>query len=108
LKDSKNNIRFNYLYRDAGNYKVWGSEILSNPDSISLNEVEERIREYLIDGEFFNPKYWKVKRLKHDDWVTELDHSWNEFDSVEITAEEPTVDYSVTEFLDEITHAPKY
>lgn len=108
MSDSKNNIKFNYLYRDGGNYKVWGSEIFSNPDSFHLGMIEKRIRESLIDGEFFDPKYWKVKRLKHDDWVPELDHTWNEFDSVEITVEAPTVDYSITKFLDEITHAPKY
>ena len=108
MSASKSNIRFNYLYRDAGNYKVWGSEILSNPDCISLVEVETKIREYLIDGEFFDPKYWKVKRLKHDDWVPELDHTWNEFESIEITSEEPTVDYSISKFLEQIELAPKY
>jgi len=108
MSASKSNIRFNYLYRDAGNYKVWGSEILSNPDCISLVEVETKIREYLIDGEFFDPKYWEVKRLKHDDRVPELDHTWNEFESIEITSEEPTVDYSVAKFLEQIELAPKY
>jgi hypothetical protein len=108
VRNSKTNIKFNYLYRDGGNYKVWGSEILSNPDSILLVEVEQRIRKSLIDGEFFDPKYWKVKRLKHSDWVPELDHTWNEFDSIEMTLEEPNVDYSITSFLDEISLAPKY
>ena len=108
MNDLKSNIKFNYLYRDGGNYKVWGSEILSNPDSISLIEVEARIREFLIDGEFFDPKYWKVKRLKHDDWVPELDHTWNEFESIEITDEDPTVDFSITEFLERIAQAPRY
>ncbi len=108
MNDSKSNIKFNYLYRDGGNSKVWGSEIFSNPDSLPLNEVEERIRKSLIDGEFFDPKFWKVKRLKHDDWIPELDHTWNEFDSIEMTIEEPTVDYSITEFLDQIAHAHKY
>jgi hypothetical protein len=108
MSDSKSNIKFNYLYRDGGNYKVWGSEIFSNPDSLLLNEVEERIRKSLIDGEFFDPKYWMVKRLKHDDWVPELDHTWNEFDSIELTQEEPTIDCSITEFLDRVAHAPAY
>ena len=107
MNDSKTNIKFNYLYRDGGNYKVWGNEIISNPYSLPLAEVEVRIRKSLIDGEFFDPKYWKVKRLMHNDWVPELDHTWNEFDSIEMTIEEPTVDYSITEFLDKIAHAPK-
>jgi len=108
MSASKNNIKFNYFYRDGGNYKVWGSEIFSNPDSLLLNEVEERIRKSLIDGEFFDPKYWMVKRLQHDDWIPELDHTWNEFESVETTVEEATTDCSITQFLNEIAHAPKY
>lgn len=106
--DSKNNIKFNYLYRDGGNFKVWGSEILTNPDSFHIGMIEERIRKSLIDGEFFDPIYWKVKRLKHEDYVPELDHTWNEFESIEITGMEPTVNYSITEFLDAISHAPRY
>ena len=75
MNDSKSSIKFNCLYRDRGNYKVCGREILSNPNSLPLNEVQERVRKYLIDGEFFDPKHWKVKRLKHDDCITELDHT---------------------------------
>ncbi len=52
----KNSIKFNYLYRDGGNFKVWGCEIFSNPDSISPNKIEERIKHSLIDGEFLIPK----------------------------------------------------
>ncbi|MBL7871256.1 MAG: hypothetical protein JNM78_06580 [Cyclobacteriaceae bacterium] len=100
---SRSNIKFNYLYRDGGNYKVWGSEVFSNPDMIQLNYAEEKIRKSLIDGEFFDPTYWKVKRLKYEDWVSELDHSWNEFDSIENTLANPTTNYSITEFLTLIT-----
>jgi hypothetical protein len=107
MNDSKNNIRFNYLYRDGGNYKVWGSEVFSNPDLLLFDCIDEGIRKSLIDGEFFDLKYWKVKRLKHDDWVPELDHTWNEFESIEMSVEEPTVDSSITEFLDKIAQAPK-
>lgn len=104
----KNNIKFNYLYRDGGNFKVWGFEIFSNPDSIELNSIEERIKHSLIDGEFFDPKNWSVSRLKFDDWVPELDHTWNEYDSIEITTEEPTIHYSIKDFLEVIAKAPKY
>lgn len=108
MSDSKNNIQFNYLYRDAGNYKVWGFEIFSNPDSLDLSYIESEIRKSLIDGEFFDPKEWKVTRLKHDDWVPELDHTWNEYSSIEFTNERTTVPYSVTEFLAAIAKIPRY
>ena len=104
---SKNKIKFNYLYRDGGNNKIQGYEIFSNPDSLELADVEEIIRQSLIDGEFFDPEHWKVKRLKHDDWVPELDHTWNEFYSIEFT-EEDSNNLSITKFLDSITNIPKY
>ena len=31
-----NNVKFNYLYRDAGNYKKWAYVIFSNPDTFHL------------------------------------------------------------------------
>jgi hypothetical protein len=104
----KHNIKFNYLYRDGGNYKVWGNEVFSNPDSLSLDNVEMIIRKSLIDGEFFNPTHWKLKRLMHEDWVPELDHCWNEFDSIEYTTIDPTTNFSITEFLNLIASTPKY
>jgi glycosidase len=104
----KNNIKFNYLYRDGSNYKVGGYEVFSNPESLELKIVEERIRESLIDGDFFDPEYWKVKRLKNEDWIPELDHTWNEYDSVEFTDETPTINLSIREFLNVISKIHKY
>jgi hypothetical protein len=75
------NILFNYEYRDAGNYHISGYEIFSNPESLPLSKVEEIIKTSLIDSEFFDPCNWKVKRLKHNDWIPDLDHTWNKFDS---------------------------
>jgi hypothetical protein len=76
-------VQFKYLYRDAGNYKIYGEEIFLNPDGISIQEIESKIRTALIDGQFFDPKKWGVKRLRFEEWDEELDHEWNEFESVE-------------------------
>ncbi len=103
----KNNIKFNYLYRDGGNNKVWGYEVFSNPESFELTIVEEKIRRSLVDGEFFDPDFWKVKRLKHEDWIPELDHTWNEYNSIEFTDENPTISFSITEFLNVIAKIPQ-
>jgi hypothetical protein len=108
VSDSKSNIKFNYLYRDAGNYKIYGYEIFSNPQSAQLAEIERKIRSLLIDGEFFDPQHWKVKRLKHDDWIPELDHTWNEYESVEYTDEVPTMTLVINQFLELISKIPKY
>jgi len=85
-----------------------GYEVFSNPESLELAFVEGKIRESLIDGEFFDPEYWKVKRLKHDDWVPNLDRTWNEYESIEFTIENPTIDSPISEFLNLIAKIPKY
>lgn len=108
MSDSKSNIKFKYLYRDAGNYKVWGFEVFSNPYSLTLDHIEQVIRKSMIDGEFFDPVHWKVRRLKHEDWNPELDHTWNEFDSIEYTCEFQTSDISIDKFLESASMAPKY
>lgn len=84
------NIKFNYLYRAASNYKQFGFQIFSNPDNLSLLEIETRIRAGLIDGEFFDPVKWGVPRLQFDEWDPEVDHEWNEFEGVDFTNEVTT------------------
>ncbi len=100
MNGSKNNIQFNYFYRDGANYKVFGREVFSNPDSLALEFVESEIRNSLIDGEFFDPSNWKVRRLKHDDWIPEIDHTWNEFESIEFSEDGLAVSLSIAEFLE--------
>src|SRR5690606_1346312 len=57
-------IFFNYLYRDAGNYKQHGSVVFGNPNNRRLNEVDQRIRAALIDGEFFVARHWGLPDLR--------------------------------------------
>ncbi len=64
MSDLKDSIKFNYFYCDAGNYKVWGYEVFANPQSIDLPSIESKIRESLIDGEFFDPQYLESKAIK--------------------------------------------
>lgn len=52
MSDLLNNIRFSYLYRDYGNYKLFGETVFSNPEKLSLTEIEDQIKSKLIDGEF--------------------------------------------------------
>ena len=101
-----NNIRFNYLYRDSGNYKVFGSEVFANPDHLNISEIRDRIKVLLIDGEFFDPVKWEIRTLCFPDFFDEEDHSWNEFDSIEFTPDEPTSQKSISEFLDSVDRSP--
>jgi len=84
MSDSSHNIKFNYLYRDAGNYKQYGSVILSNPDNLSLEKIEKQIRANLIDGEYFIPSKLNIPFINEFPYDAELDHEWYEFVGVEV------------------------
>ena len=103
MNDSNNNIKFNYLYRDAGNYKVFSDTLFTNKDSTSLQEIELAIRNNLIEGEFFIPEKWNIPRLSFDSYSPELDHDYHEFESLEITNENSTDNIDISTFLIGIT-----
>lgn len=73
------NIRMEYLYRDAGNYKSWGAVVVRNvPNPLSLDEVERMARASLIDGAWFVAAAADLPELRGDEWDDELDHDWHE------------------------------
>lgn len=75
-------ILFNYLHRDSGNWKKFGRKLFSNPDRLTIEEIEQKIRQKLIDQQYFYPNQVGIKKFKfhrHFD-----DYSWYEFESVEI------------------------
>ena len=72
---------FEYLYRDAGNYKAWGSLLLAGTVTA---EMETAFRELLDSGEFFVAEQVGVPRLDRELWKlsggpTEDDHGFHEF-----------------------------
>ncbi len=75
-------IRFNYLHRDSGNWKKFGSKRFSNPEKFSLEEIEKNIRQNLIDGMYFYPENVGIKKFKFHRYLD--DFSWYEFESVEV------------------------
>ena len=77
-------IRFNYLYRDSGNYKKFGSKRFGNPEQLPIEEIERIILENLIDHEYFYPEQVGIKRFRTHSRLN--DNSWYEFHSIEILA----------------------
>lgn len=75
-------IQFNYLHRDSGNWKKFGSKLFSNPGQLTLEEIEQKIRTNLIDQEYFYPNQVGIKKFKFHRHLD--DYSWYEFESVEI------------------------
>lgn len=96
------NIKLNYRYRDAGNYKQFGYVIFSNSRQLSIGEATIQILEKLIDNEFFIPQEWDLPRLHFHPYDPELDHQYHEFENWEETFEHATDSRDVKVFLEEI------
>jgi len=75
-------IVFEYLYRDAGNFKNYGDAQFRNDTALPLDQIDERIREALIDGMYFSAEKLGLPTLYFDVSNEELDHEWHEFDCV--------------------------
>ena len=93
---------FNYLYRDAGNYKTFGSVIFSNPSNLSIIEIETKIKSKLISSEFFDPIKFSIPMLNSATYDQELDHEWHEFESLEVTNESATDKRTIIAFLENL------
>jgi hypothetical protein len=102
MRDSNNNIKFEYLYRDAGNYKLYNSVIFSNKHMNNIDDIETKIRNKLIDGEFFIPEAWKIKRLGFENYDSESDHVYHEFIALTQTDKLPTEKEDIFSFLQRI------
>jgi hypothetical protein len=79
------NIRFHYKYRDAANYKEYGSVIFSNTTQISIAVIQELLKEALIDQEYFVPVACGIPLIHSFPFDPELDHAWYELDYIEET-----------------------
>ena len=99
MSGSSHNIKITYLYRDAGNYKLYGQVVFGNPENIALEEIRNRINAHLIDGEFFEAKKWGVPELKFENYLPKLDHNWCEFEEVTSSSLEITDERTIAEFL---------
>ena len=78
------NILFNYLYRDASNYKSWGEVIFANPDNLTLIEIENRLRKSFDYEMHFIADQINVGTLFFED-ITDDDHCYHEFYSCEFS-----------------------
>jgi hypothetical protein len=83
------NVRFEYLYRDAGNFKNWGEVVFSNPRDIPVGLVSAIASEFLIDRTFFVAVKAKVPDLHFAEFNENLDHGWHETHAFRSTDELP-------------------
>lgn len=74
-------IQFNYLHRDSGNWKKFGSKKFSNPEQFTIEEITLKISQNLIDQSYFYPEKVGIKKFKFHRHLD--DYSWYEFESLE-------------------------
>ena len=82
------NICIEYLYRDAHNYKNWGSVIFTNTRCTSTQELERDIRKNLIDGNFFIAEDLGIPTLYNTSFDPSVDHGWHEYHAIHQTDNE--------------------
>ncbi len=83
------NVRFEYLYRDSGNFKNWGEVVFSNPRGVPVNIVAAMAEQVLIDRTFFVTAKADVPDLHFADHNEDLDHGWHETHAFLPTDEPP-------------------
>jgi len=80
------NIRFEYLYRDAGNNKKWGDVVFLNESNVDLETLKTKLGLALISGEFFVAESSHLPKIGFDS-KSDLDHDWYEFDGLSTTSD---------------------
>ncbi|MDN3581923.1 hypothetical protein [Mucilaginibacter flavus] len=94
------NIKFNYQYRDGGNYKKCGSMVLANPTGLGLAELSSLIRSKLIDQTWFYAADAGIPDLIPNTFNPETDSTWHEFESIEFTAAPVSMKIDVLGFVE--------
>lgn len=100
-------VRFNYLYRDAGNWKKFDEVIFANPNSLGLVEIDLRLRQLLHPDMLFMAHQVHIPEIflySSESEVNVDDHCFHEFDSVELTDEQQsdTLGRTIDEFLEKL------
>ncbi|MCH8313390.1 MAG: hypothetical protein IID17_10435 [Nitrospinae bacterium] len=101
------NIRFEYLYRDYGNFKNWGEIVFSNPNDIAVDVVEAMTEKVLIDQTNFVATKANVPDLHFAEYNEQLDHGWHEFYKCQTTDEAPNDQHNrnIEEFIESLHYA---
>ncbi len=102
----KSLIKFNYLYRDAGNYKSWGDILFLNPDGFDLEEIDKRLKMAFDQETLFVAHQINVPEvfLYAEQTLNDNDHCFHEYDSVDLTTRlnSRTDGRSIKQFLEQV------
>lgn len=85
------NVKLNYLYRDADNFKWWGEVVFENHSMLDLEELRARLGRLLDFEILFIADQIRIPELfpYNTEPPTESDHCFHELDRLDSTDEEP-------------------
>jgi hypothetical protein len=86
-------------------YKTFGFQDFSNPNKLSLEQVQAKITEKLISGEFFYPEESGIEKFAFHRNCD--DYSWYEFEFVE-NVPDAIPEKSIEDFIAGISKRPKF
>ena len=98
-------LKLNYLYRDGGHYKNHGDVVFSGDINELPENFEGELASLLESGEHFNARQIKLPTVFLSEVPSEDDHSFHEFESIELTADNSTDPRTPKMFLDEVRAA---
>ena len=86
------NTKFEYMYRDAENYKNFHFEVISG--TMTFAQIEN----YLHEHEFFIPSQIGMPDLQNEP-LQLYDHIWHEILSITTTNEIPTIEFNTDQII---------
>jgi hypothetical protein len=98
------NIKFNYLYRDSGNFKKFNSVIFANPDGIELLDLHAVIKSKLIGETWFYAEQWNMPEIFTRIVDCRVDPTWHEFENIAYTNEPSGSTFILIDFIDTINN----
>ena len=106
------NIKFNYLYRDGGNWKKYAAVVFSNPTELSLAEIDGKIRMSMKPDALFIAHQLRLREaflFSGEGYVSVEDHCFHEYDSIEQSPQlaDDESDRTIDEFLRELENIVK-
>lgn len=101
------NIRLNYLYRDAANYKTYGTVVFKGGDFQSLTNAETELEKSLIESEYFVAIDVAVPDLRPAILDCTVDHDWHEVEGLEECTDSANdqLDRTISEFIEAVGYA---
>ncbi len=101
------NIRLEYLYRDAGNFKNWGEVVFSNPLNINTELITLMAEKVLIEQPYFVAINAGVPDLHFKDYNEQIDHNWHEIYAFQSTDDAPNDSQgrNIEEFIESLRYA---